>query len=143
MLDNDMIVLNPSNPTSKKSTNIIDLVTSSSKIADNINEVEVDTSLDYSDHFIVRFNLCFSKKIAFRDKINWLGVTESASKYFGNLRPILDDQDAEFFADNFSKKCVDIISSHTKEVPINKHEIKIPTHIKDLIETKKRSIAMK
>ena len=138
LLDNDMLIHNPNHPTSKKSTNVIDLITSSNKIANKITDVEVDTSFDFSDHYIVRFNLVFNKNTATRKKINWAGVTDSANKLFKTIIPINNDQEAETSAENFPRKCLDIISNNTKQININPYGIKIPQNIKELIYRKKK-----
>jgi exonuclease III len=55
--ENDLLVLNSSTPTSRKSTNIIDMVICGEILLNRIEDVTVDRSFDMSDHWPVYFDL--------------------------------------------------------------------------------------
>lgn len=136
--DNSLIVINNNQPTSKKSSNVIDLVISSTNFFEKISNFSVDTSFDKSDHFVVSFMLdCNIRKSPYK-KLNWPNFTNEIRTTFQEPLVLTDNQSAEKAAFDFPKAISEAIEANSLEKNNVHRHIKLPKEISDLIKLKKQ-----
>jgi exonuclease III len=136
---NNLNIVNQNRPTSRKSTNIIDLVLCSEMLIHRISDMVVDLTFDPSDHWPVWFKLIFSPGKSMIKKINWdLLKSDLESQFKDKIDVILSKEEFEIKASNFSKTITDCLDNNTCEVEKTSHIINIPTYLFNLIKVKKK-----
>jgi hypothetical protein len=137
--EKDFLILNSDIPTSRKSTNIIDMIICSDTLFNRIEHLTVDKSFDLSDHWPVHFQLGFNPGCSEIKKINWNKFKielDAELQQKGCVSLTLDDleQNAEDFARLINSSLVNNTFS-TQKKP---HGVKLPSDLYNLIRSKKK-----
>jgi hypothetical protein len=93
-----MAILNNEQPTSKKSSNIIDLAFVSTNILDITADFQVDTNTTLSDHHPISFYLSVFKEKTTINKINWMKFKHDCDELFKNKTSQLINTEMELDA---------------------------------------------
>ncbi len=136
---NNLNIMNQSKPTSRKSTNVIDLVLCSEELFHRLSDIVVDLTFDLSDHWPVRFKLIFSPGKSMIKNINWeLFKSDLEAQFKDKMDVILSKEEFENKACTFSKTITECLANNTREVEKTSHKINIPTYLLNLIKAKKK-----
>ncbi len=137
--ENNLIIANNDTPTSRKSTNIIDMIICSDRLINRIEDLKVDTTFDVSDHWPVRFKLEFTPGASSIDKINWTKFQEEMDSSICNkVTNINSTDDLEIEAQFIGDHIKSVISNNTVKVEVKSHDLKVPKDILSLIKYKKK-----
>jgi exonuclease III len=137
--NNNLLILNSSTPTSRKSTNIIDMVISSEILFNRIEEVTVDTDFDMSDHWPVVFNFVFKPGRPEVNKINWEDFkTDLQSKIQHKRFDIASNEDLDYEANLFATDIVEVLHKNTKKVEKKSYKVNVPLELLKMIKAKKK-----
>jgi hypothetical protein len=132
-------IMNGEEPTSRKSSNIIDMVICSDDLIQKINNIYVETSLTESDHWPVSFTLYFKSGKSMVKLIKWDQFKlELNKKYRSNPQPIESISDLELRATAFSKHVLSAVNNNSHTKKIDNFKCTLPKEILDLIKFKKR-----
>ena len=137
--ENNLFILNSSTPTSRKSTNIIDMVICGEILFNRIEDVTVDTNFDMSDHWPVYFNLSFKPGKPLISKINWNNFKSDLQlKLEHKQYAITTNEDLDDEAKSLSQDVVDLMNKNTSKVDRKSYKSKIPNDLFKMIKAKKK-----
>ncbi|CAF0948508.1 unnamed protein product [Brachionus calyciflorus] len=136
----NLSVINNACPTSKKSSNILDLVFVSDNILNLTSDFHVDTSFKPSDHYPISFNLNINNYKKVFKKINWVEFKKNINDIFLNESPdIKTTEDLTKVAQNFETTIRNVLNNNTKICESkNKLKVNLPKQLKALIREKKK-----
>jgi hypothetical protein len=127
--------MNGIKPTSRKSSNIIDLVICSDNLIQRINDI---TSLTESDHWPVSYTLDFNPAKSTIKKIDWkLFQLDMSQKFKSNPETIESISDLEFSAIRFSEDILISVNDNTYIKETSNYKCHLPQCILEL-KLKKR-----
>ncbi len=133
-----MMIVNNDCPTSRKSTNIIDMVICSEAIYDRINDFVVDKNFDFSDHWPVHFGLLFKPGKSKYKKINWEKFNKEIEEKIQSYRTCLHNkEDLEFEANKLSKDINLSLTNNTSLEESKSRKFNFPNELLKMIKTKK------
>jgi exonuclease III len=136
---NNMMIVNSDCPTSRKSTNIIDMVICSEAIYDRIDDFVVDKNLDYSDHWPVHFGLLFKPGKRKYKKINWEKFNKEIEEKIQSYRTCLHNkEDLEFEANKLSEDINLSLTNNTSLEESKSRKFNFPNELLKMIKTKKQ-----
>jgi exonuclease III len=138
--ENNIMVLNKPIPTSRKSSNIIDLISCTDNLTNKINEIEVDEEFDISDHWLVKFKLKFEVSKYLINIVNWINFKVDLDKVNINdfIGQIHSNSDLDNCAEKVSALIHNCVTENTIQVEKKPQSIRIPPHIFLLIKSKKK-----
>ena len=137
--ENNLFILNSNIPTSRKSTNIIDMVICPDILFNRIEDVTVDTDFDMSDHWPVYFNFIFKPGKPEINKINWEKFkTDVLSKLQLKQYAIESQVDLDNEAKLFATEIIDSLNRNTHKIEKKSYKVKIPKDLFSMIKAKKK-----
>jgi hypothetical protein len=131
--------MNNSNPTSLKSSNIIDMVLCSDSLVNKIAEVTVDNTFTESDHWPVRFKVNFVPGSTKVKQINWQNFKVEVDIYYdGKIASAESEYELDKLCIEFSKQIRNTLEQNTLEVELKSHRTNTPKELLELLKSKKQ-----